>query len=168
MGLRYCNSYKESWQAFRRESGRCVSQCIPSTNNLWGCCLNHCTTVPTGVCPTWMCIFWGLSLQIQRWENHEVISWGCMQGVSALPITEHSVYPEIGGPPGERHCHGTWQCSQWVYPVVCSWSSYAAFEMSEVLLCIYCVVTWFEVQKQGSCNVPLALCGQVHHLVWHV
>jgi len=50
---------------------------------------------------------------------------------------------------------------------VFSRSWYAASEMYEVTLGIYCVIC-FEAQMKGSLDVPLVLCGQVRHLVCHL
>ena len=41
---RYSNRQKKSQQVFKQESHGCTSQFIPFAQNLFGCCLNHCTT----------------------------------------------------------------------------------------------------------------------------
>jgi len=65
-------------QAFGQEFHWCTSYHISSTNDSLGCCIDHCTTVQTGCCLTWMSNLWGLSLLVQRHDSHMVINPGCI------------------------------------------------------------------------------------------
>jgi len=69
---------EKSQQAFGQKFHWRTNHHISSTNDCLGCCLDHYTTVQTGCCLTWMSSLWGLSLPVQRHDNHMVINPGCI------------------------------------------------------------------------------------------
>jgi hypothetical protein len=60
------------------------------------CCLNHCVTVQTGCCLTWMSNLWRLSLLVQRHDSRMVINPGCIYWLIGILVRTIMVAMHLG------------------------------------------------------------------------
>jgi hypothetical protein len=142
---------KTSLQPYWQQSYSYTCKCIPPAQNSLGCCLHHTYIIASSISSS------DVNVQLLRamfngqkmgklYGDGSRLHAVCQR---APPITWHSAGP------------GLMSCSRMI-PGICSWSWYTPFEVFDSNN----VVTWFEIQKQGSSSVPLVLFGWNHHLIF--
>jgi hypothetical protein len=153
---RYCKSHKKSPQVLTQESHRCTSPSIPCAKNSLGCFANHRTmfcTLLSDINIRTLRAF----LMIQTHENHVTISPGYKQDVlTSFPAAWHSVGPANSGPLVDGHCHAARWCSEFAWAFVLDLGT-QLLKCLSIMVCIDCVVTWFEVEKQWYLDDPLVM-----------
>ena len=108
------------------------------------------------------CMAFELSLMVIRSENHVVTISGCLSTTHHTAASQSGAWTTTQG----RRCHVAVWCHQCVYHERCSWSWREAFEpsASNGLAWMWNHVT---VEKLTFLDIPLVLCGCIHHQVCH-